>query len=118
MTLFRSPRKAGGGSHTPDLLLGAIPVGPPPSEPLPLGHPTIETQTNMDTLLRCYNRIKRLPSCLGSYIAFESLLVPTEDIDLGIIDPIAFAFTSPDELYHYQTMKAPDAKQLARDCVE
>ena len=72
----------------------------------------------MDTLFWQSNRIKRLPSRLGSYVAFESLLVPTEDIDLGIIDPIVFASTSPDELYYHQAMKAPDAKQVARDCVE
>ena len=60
----------------------------------------------------------RLPSRLGSYVAFESLLVPTEDINLGIIDPITFASTNPDELYYHQSMKAPDAKQFARACVE
>ena len=106
------------GPHTPDLPLGEIPVEPPPSDPPPLGHPTIDTRTNMDTLLRRSNRIKRLPSCLGSHVAFESLLVPNEDINLGIIDPIAFASTSTDELYYHQAMKAPDAQQFARDCVE
>ena len=72
----------------------------------------------METSLRRSNRIKRLPSCLGSYVAFESLLVPTEDIYLGIIDPITFASTSPDELCYQQAMKAPDAKQFAHACVE
>ena len=67
----------------------------------------------MDTLLRRSNRIKQLPSRLGSYIAFESLLVPTEDIYLGIIDPIVFASTSLDELYYHQAMKNPDANQFA-----
>ena len=106
------------GSHTPDLPLGEIPVGPPPSDPPPLGHPTIDTRTNIDTSLRRSNRIKRLPSCLGSYVAFESLLVPTKDIDLGIIDLIAFASTSTDEIYYHQAMKAPDAKQFSRAYVE
>ena len=101
------------GSHTPDLPLGAIPVGPPPLEPPSFGHPTIYTRKNMDTLLRRSNRIKQLPSCLGSYIDFESLLVPTEDIYLGIIDPIVFASTSLDELYYHQAMKNPDANQFA-----
>ena len=78
-------------------------------------HPMIDTRTIMDTSLRRSIRIKRLPSRLGSYVAFESLLVPTKDIDLGIIDPIAFASTSPDKLYYHQAMKAPDAKQFARD---
>ena len=106
------------GFHMPDLPLGAIPVGPPPSEPPPLVHPTIDTRTNMDTLLRRSNSIKRLPSRLGSYVAFESLLVPTEDIGLGIIDPIAFASTNPDALYYHQSMKAPDTIQFAQACVE
>ena len=106
------------GYHTPDLPLGTIPVGPPTLEPPPFVHPTIDTQTNMDTLFWRSNRIKRLPSCKGSYVAFDFLLVPTEDINLGIIDPIAFASTSPDELYYHQSIKAPDAKQFARACVE
>ena len=72
----------------------------------------------MDTLLRRSNRIKRLPSCIWSYVAFESLFVPTKDIDLGIFDPIAFASTSPDKLYYHQAMKAPDAKQFSRAWVE
>ena len=83
-----------------------------------MGHPTINTQTNMDTLLRRSNKIKRLPSRLGSYVAFESFLVPTEDIDLGIIDPIAFASNNPDEVCYHQAMKAPDAKQFAWACME
>ena len=49
-------------SHTPDIRLGAIPVGLPPSEIPPLSHPTIDTQMNMDKLLRRSNRINRLPS--------------------------------------------------------
>ena len=101
-----------------DISLGAVPVGPPPSEPPPLGHPTIDTRTNMDTSLRRSNRIKRSPSRLGSYVAFESLLVPTKDIDLGIIDPITFSSTSPDEPYYHQAMKAPDAKKFDRACLE
>ena len=72
----------------------------------------------MDTSLRRSNSIKRLPSCLGSYVAFESLLVPTENIDLGIIYPVAFASNSPDKLYYHQAMNAPDAKQFAWACVE
>ena len=106
------------GSHTPDLPLGEIPLGPPPSEPTPLGHPTINTQRNMDTSLRRSNRIKRLSSCLWSYISFQSLLVPIEDIDLGIIYPIVFASISPDELYYHQSMKSTDDNQFAQACVE
>ena len=45
-------------------------------------------------------------------------LSPTKDIDLGIINPIAFASTSMDELYYHQAMKAPDAKQFVRACME
>ena len=83
-----------------------------------MGHTTIDTRTKIDTLLRRSNRIKRLPYCLGSYVAFESLLFPTKDINLGIINPIAFASTNPHRLYYHQAMKAPDAKQFSQAYVE